>query len=149
MSVARRDVLAFLKGEFSELAANSAVNITIEDSQQGIKAVLDRTFLELGVSYSALATASVDDTLYLASCAVASYFTLARISKALAPKVDIFTEHPSPEKRNSQAFKAVNDLMAHAKREAQGYGYLLRIDGAANMASYGELNLDILEPEPT
>ncbi len=147
MAIGRAEVMEYLRGELTELATEAC--ISLEDTQGGVRNAVDRTFLELGVAYSALPTASVADTLYPAACEVSSYFVLRKIANIFARRCDTWTEHPSPEQRRSQQFKQVSErLLETARKAAQGYGYLVTSEGSANMARYGTLLLDNLEPEP-
>ncbi len=147
MAIGRSDVIEYLRGELSELA--SEASISVEDTQSGVKNAIDRTFLELGASYSSLASASVSDTLFPAACEVSSYFVLRKIANIFARRCDVWTEHPSPEMKRSQQFKQVAEqLMETARKAAQGYGYLTTSEGSKNIASYGTFLLDNLEPEP-
>jgi len=125
MAFTRADALAYLASEFSDLALETGLSET--DTPAGYGGAIDGALLEYGVAFSDLAGGAVAESDVIAFRALLRYFALLRFSHKLVTRVDIFTEHPSPDVRRSQAVRNVMKLLDEAKVECIGWGYLTEL----------------------
>jgi hypothetical protein len=132
----RAQGLTHLQNEFSALAAEAKQDTT--DSAAGFGPALDRAFLALGT------TGTAPDADTGAFMALAEYHALHRLWRTLATRADVQARNVMGPR--AQVFQHVKDLMAEASERCAELGY--PVHGTAAW-SYGQINLDYLEPEPS
>lgn len=146
MAFTRANSVAYLTAEFADLAEDTG--IATNDTAAGYGGIVDSALLEYGAGFSSLSSASVADADVIPFRALLRYFAFRRFSQILVKRVDIYTEHPSPDARRSQAVRNLMHLMNDAKAECVSYGYLAdtpaRDDGG--VFTRMTLSLDSVEP---
>lgn len=135
----RSDSVTYLSEQFGTIAAE--LGVTATDTTAGYKAPIDTALRLIGTAEGDIATADItsDVTGYLAAL---DYTALLRFQRMYATRVDISIGEPAVDKKRSQSFKNLAELLAQAKDAAIAAGVL----DTANGWTVGRLNLDFLEP---
>lgn len=145
MTTTRAQALSYLQNEHANLLKASGVATT--DTAGGLGGPLDKAFRALGTVEASLATATVTDAQTPALLALADYYTLSRIWRAVGNRADVGDGRQVLGAR-SQVFQQVKDLLAEAAATCASYGYPVGAAAAAAGAwTYGSINLDFIEPE--
>jgi hypothetical protein len=135
----RSAALSYLDSEYSDLS--SEVQLTSDQAMSAYSGAIDNALRWLGVAESDLSTADVAQADVLKYIALLEYFTLKRISKALAARFDVNIAS-SLQASRSQAFDKVNMLLAQAEAQLVGLG--ININGQG--FELGRMTLDFQEP---
>lgn len=125
MAFTRSDCIAYLVSQFPDLAKD--VDMDTSDTPAGYGGVVDDALLEYGIPFEDLAAGEVAYKDVKGFHAVLRYYALLRFSHALAVRVDVYTDHPNPDAKRSQAVRNVMRLIDEAKVEAIGYGYFIEL----------------------
>lgn len=139
----RAELIAYMAAEHAQLLADARIATT--DAPAGLKLPADQVFLRVGIAEANLAGATHPDTLAL--YALADYYLLRRIARALATRVDLGAQ--AVEGDRPRVFDHIARLIDQAAGDCAAEGYPVGADAAGEGAgwSYGALNLDIVEPE--
>jgi len=135
----RSEAVTYLDEQFSTIAGN--LGVTAADTAAGYKGPIDAALRLIGTAEGDIATADITSSVgnYLAAL---DYTTLLRFQRMYAIRVDVSVGEPAVDKKRSQAFKAIGELLAHAKEAAEVAGVL----DSGNGWTMGRLQLDFLEP---
>lgn len=133
----RAELLTYVQNQFSSLITDTEWTNT--DTAGGLKPILDRVFLTLGVSFSGLSTATIDDSLAIDALALTDYFGYNFFLTLMADRVDIAYDERATNRLESQSPKLILAAKQAALEECQRLGYL------KTRVSYGTLMLDYLE----
>lgn len=135
----RAAALTYLSETFATIASD--LSVTATDDAAGYKTPIDAALRLIGTAEGDIATADItsDVTGYLAAL---DYTALLRFQRMYATRVDISIGEPAVDKKRSQSFKNLAELLAQAKDAAIAAGVL----DTANGWTVGRLNLDFLEP---
>jgi hypothetical protein len=127
--------------KFTKLA--TAAGCDPADVAGGFGQAVDSALREMEYTESELADADVEDTDTRAYLALLDYYTLKLLKVYLSTDVDIRTSGADSQidKKRSQAFQMVTDLLADAREEVKSLGYL---DSDFQMVA---LNTNYIEPE--
>ncbi len=141
MSLTRASATTLLAGRFAELLTESGVAAT--DTPGGLGGPIDDALRDQGVAESALTTDPVvSDANTRGFLALAEYYVLRRIWRAVGRFVDIRLDAPDVDKKRSQLAKAVKEQLDEARAAAAGYGL-----GTVNSwQAPAALSTDYLEP---
>jgi hypothetical protein len=145
---ARSTALAYLSNRFAEQVKDFSATFTDADAAAGWGDVLDEAFAEYGIAY---------DDLHGAACyatsadfrkiqALLRYFAWMMWVDRYQSRVDLYTEHPQPDAKLSQAFPNAQKALALAKAECVGFGYLAEASGTGKMLRQSRITTDALEP---
>lgn len=139
----RAEVIAYIAAEHSQLLAEARMPTT--DTPAGLKLPADQTFLRVGIEAGYLAAAEHADTLAL--YALADYYTLRRIARAIAARTDLGA--PAVEGDRPRTFEHISKLIEQAAGDCAAQGYPVGKEAATEGAgwTFGAINLDIVEPE--
>lgn len=139
----RAELIAYMAAEHAQLLADARIATT--DTTAGLKLPADQVFLRVGIASGSLATAEHADTLAL--YALADYYLLRRIARALASRVDIGAQ--AVEGDRPRTFEHIIQLIEQAAGDCAAEGYPVGADAAKESAgwTYTAINLDIVEPE--
>lgn len=134
----RSEAVTYLGEQFADLATDAGVTAT--DTAAGYKGPIDAALRLIGTSESDIATADITSSVadYLAAL---DYTALLRFHRLYAVRVDISVGEPAVDKKRSQAFKAIGELLKQAKEAAEVAGVLDSADGWV----LGRMQLDFLE----
>lgn len=141
MTVTRDAIALHLNSQFSALAtAISQASDT--DTADGYGPDIDQALRDLGETTS-LDTVTLTDAQAPAAFALAEYYALRRFERQMALKVDV--QAGSLSQKNGTVPSTLRSLTEEAKDRASALGY---VPGGSNFWTYGQLNLDYIEPEP-
>lgn len=137
----RAELLAYLNAEYTALIREAQLGTT--DVAAGLKYPLDSAFRRLGVAEDSLSSATTTEV--EAAQALGDYYTLRRIARALATRVDFGST--AVEGNRPKVFEHIESLMKDAAKTCASLGYAVDSDGGG--WGVGTLSLDFVEPEPT
>lgn len=135
----RVELLAYLNAEYATLIREAQMLTT--DDAGGLKYPIDSAFRRLGVAEDSLGSATTTDV--EAAQALGDYYTLRRIARTLATKVDY--KSTAVEGNRPDVFKHIERLMEDAAKTCASLGYAVDSDGGG--WGVGTLLLDFIEPE--
>ena len=135
----RSEAVTYLSETFAAIASD--LTVTATDDAAGYKTPIDAALRLIGTAEGDIATADItsDVTGYLAAL---DYTALLRFQRMRGIRVDISVGEPAVDKKRSQSFKNLAELLAQAKDAAIAAGVL----NTTNGWTVGRLNLDFLEP---
>lgn len=135
----RAAALTYLSETFATIATD--LGVTATDNAAGYKSVIDYALRLGGTAEADLATADITSGIpgYLIAL---DYAALLRFQRMASTRVDIEVGDPAVNKKRSQLFKAISDMLKDAKAAAENCGIL---DGASSW-SMGRLPTDWIEP---
>lgn len=134
----RTDAVSYLSEQFSTIATE--LGVTATDNAEGYKGPIDAALRLIGTAEADLAVADITSDVgdYLAAL---DYAALLRFQRMAAIRVDLAVGEPSVDKKRSQLFKALGEMLKDAKSAAENAGVL---DGASTW-TLGRMQLDYLE----
>lgn len=135
----RTALLAYLNAEYATLIREAQILTT--DAAGGLKYPIDSAYRKLAVAEADLATATTDKV--EAIQALGDYYTLRRIARTLATRVDYGST--AVEGQRPRVFEHIERLMQSAAETAASLGYAVDSDGGG--WGIGKLSLDFIEPE--
>lgn len=135
----RAAALAYLGEQFGTLATE--LGMTATDDTAGYKAPIDTALRVVGTAEADLATAVIADDVarYLAAL---DYAALQHLWRKAAARVDISVGDPAVDKKRSQVFKQIGEMLKDARRAAEDAGVLT----GTSTWTLGRFTLDFLEP---
>jgi hypothetical protein len=150
MTTTRAALIAYLAAEHARLLIEARMETG--DSAAGLKYPADQAFRRLGVAEENLASATSANAAAL--FALGDYYTLRRIARAIAARVDFGSPGVEGDRprvfqhiQGSQGRGGLRGLIADAAGDCAAQGYPVGDDAASQQWSYSGLNLDMIEPE--
>ena len=150
MAITRTNAVDYLKGLYGSGAGNllGAANVPATDTLGGLKEPINDALLGLGTSWTALPTATVEDSETARFLAILRLATLERILAGLNAKTQLDLKAGDVELKGSQLVAKVERMRARAEAEVIALG---GTSAAANAGGGGwgltTLSLGIVEPE--
>lgn len=135
----RGDVVQYLQFELGALAADAGIDTS--NSVAGYAPAVDAALRAIGVTEALLAAPVILDGQIVDVLALAVYYALLKIQRALATRVDVAFFSPAQSKRRSQVFTQVKQLVEQARIDLIARGYL------SGGITLGRLSFDFLEPD--
>lgn len=135
----RAAAVTYLATKYARLASD--VGRTATDDADGYSAPIDEALRMIGTAEADIASADItsDVSDYLIALKVA---TLEQFWGDYAANVDISVGDPAVEKKRSQAWKQVGEMLKAARSEAENAGIVI----GASSWSMGRLPTDWIEP---
>lgn len=137
----RAELLAYLNAEYATLIREAQMLTT--DAAGGLKYPMDSAFRRLGVAEDSLSSATTTNV--EAAQALGDYYTLRRIARTLATRVDFGATVIEGDR--PKVFEHIESLMNAAAKTAASLGYAVDSDGGG--WGVGTLSLDFVEPGVT
>lgn len=135
----RAELLAYLNAEYATLIREAQLLTT--DAAGGLKYPIDSAFRRLGVAEDSLSSATTTNV--EAVQALGDYYTLRRIARTLATRVDYGST--AVEGQRPRVFEHLERLMEDAAKTCASLGYAVDSDGGG--WGVGTLALDFIEPK--